>query len=346
MTGDWQGPDPAAWRRWLWAYPRDWRDRHGEALLGTALDVADAAGRDRPTRREVADLVTQGLATRVTFLLPSPQVLRPAGTAAVALGGAVAVTALVLGELIPPFWPDELVPPYRPEWAYFASLAGRPGPLSALGPVVYALWLAVLAAVALGQRRTARVLLGAAAVAAVAVLPVAREFGLHRPPQPLLLVLFWCAVLGVVGLRRVPRVTAAWSTAGGVVLVATATLVSGGPPALLPAALEEATRWEDAYETFPFYAGEAGAVTGLLLMLGVLAALLAASAARRPHLVLAVLLLAPASLPWSRVHTWDLWVHVNGLGIVEVWTPIALTLPLVAVAADRLWRRRLASPAT
>ena len=337
MTGDWQGPDPAAWRRWLWAYPRDWRDRHGEALLGTALDVADAAGRDRPTRREVADLVTQGLATRVTVLLPSPQVLRPAGTAAVALGGAVAVTALVLGELIPP---------YRPEWTYFASLAGRPGPLSTLGPVVYALWLAVLAAVALGQRCTARVLLGAAAVAAVAVLPVAREFGLHRPPQPLLLVLFWCAVLGVVGPRRVPRVTAAWSTAGGVVLVATATLVSGGPPALLPAALEEAIVWEDAYETFPFYAGAAGAVTGMLLMLGILAALFASSAARRPHLALAVLLLAPASLPWSRVHTWDVSLHVNGLGIVEVWTPVALTLPLVAVAADRLSRRRLASPAT
>ncbi|ABW10656.1 hypothetical protein Franean1_1202 [Parafrankia sp. EAN1pec] len=57
------GPE-TAYRRLLLCYPRRWREARGEELLGTLLDGAEAAGRTRPSRAEVVDLVVHGLATR------------------------------------------------------------------------------------------------------------------------------------------------------------------------------------------------------------------------------------------------------------------------------------------
>jgi hypothetical protein len=312
----------------LWAYPRRWREQHGEALLGTALDAADAEGRDRPTRREVADLVVHGLATRTGLLLPSPRVLHPAAVAAVVLGSALALTALVLGEL---------APPYRPNPEFYTSLEGRWGPFSTVGPALYLVWVTAVGALALGRHLVARCLLALAALVAVALVPLAAQLDVNRPPRALLLGLAWCAVLGAAGLGHAPRATASAAVTGAVGLVAIATLASGGPPALLPPAVDEATRWADTYQTFPFYGGIAGAVTGVVLMLVAAVALLVVLARRRPLLVLAVLLVAPGTLPWTTATQRVYW-NVMGEGVDRLWTHAALALPLVALVADRLSR--------
>ena len=40
--------------RWMHAYPPTWRRDHGEALIGTFLDAAEARGGTGPTRRRPA----------------------------------------------------------------------------------------------------------------------------------------------------------------------------------------------------------------------------------------------------------------------------------------------------
>lgn len=54
-----------AYRRAILAYPRAWRREHGEVMLGTLLDAAEAAGRVVPTLRELASLVAHGLGERL-----------------------------------------------------------------------------------------------------------------------------------------------------------------------------------------------------------------------------------------------------------------------------------------
>jgi hypothetical protein len=320
--------DARHWERWLRAYPRGWRERNGTVLLGTALDVADAAGRDRPTRREIADLVSHGLAVRAGLLLPSPAVLRSAAVAAVILGGTLALTALILGELVPPYRQN-------PELALLIAEAW--GPFTTTGPVLYGLWVSALAALALGRQRWARALLALCAVTAAALIPVAAAFEVNRPPRALLLALFWCALVGATGLRGAPRATAAGALAGAAGLTTAATLASGGPPVLLPAALE--STWADLYETMPFYGGTAGAVSGTLLMVAVLVAAAGAVIARRPHLVLAFLFVAPGALPWDVDEPGFRWAS-EAASTDQLWRSLALALPVLVIAADRLLRRR------
>lgn len=42
--------DEAGYARLLRWYPRHWRERHGQALLGVMLDDAEHHGRARPTQ--------------------------------------------------------------------------------------------------------------------------------------------------------------------------------------------------------------------------------------------------------------------------------------------------------
>jgi hypothetical protein len=107
---------------------------------------------------------------------------------------------------------------------------------------------------------------------------------------------------------------------------------------LLPPAIEESTRWMDALTTFPFYGGRAPAVAGLALMWVAWAALAEAALSRRRHLLLAVMLSAPGTLSWSWTDYADYW-QLPAHGYREHWTTVALLLPLVALAADRWWRR-------
>lgn len=53
------------YRRALRAYPRRWRREHGEAVLSTLLDAAEAQGRDAHAPRELGSLLGHGLGERL-----------------------------------------------------------------------------------------------------------------------------------------------------------------------------------------------------------------------------------------------------------------------------------------
>jgi hypothetical protein len=61
-----QAPDLLArrYRRWLLAYPADYRRERGDELIGTLLDLA-GPGRARPHPLDVLDLLRAGLARRL-----------------------------------------------------------------------------------------------------------------------------------------------------------------------------------------------------------------------------------------------------------------------------------------
>lgn len=80
----------AAYARLLRWYPASWRRTHGDVVLGTMLDAAEAEGRDAPTPAERRDAMIDGLAHRLTR--------RVAIVAAViAVSCAAAAAALMLG---------------------------------------------------------------------------------------------------------------------------------------------------------------------------------------------------------------------------------------------------------
>ena len=156
--------------RWLLlAYPSGYRRARGDELLATALDAADAEGRDRPTFAEGLDLVGHGLALRVRAgrrLPASPGVRDPLAAVAVVLPMLLAARVgrgvhLVLGSLLDPA-PDTSG---RAAALVDVGLAHLPG----------ALWLAVAVVLCLGLTRVAKVIAPiAAAVQLVTVVAAHR----------------------------------------------------------------------------------------------------------------------------------------------------------------------------
>ncbi|GGA68163.1 hypothetical protein GCM10011490_18330 [Pseudoclavibacter endophyticus] len=55
----------ARFARLLRWYPKGWRERNGEVLLGAMLDEAERNGRDRPTAAEWRSAVVHGLGARL-----------------------------------------------------------------------------------------------------------------------------------------------------------------------------------------------------------------------------------------------------------------------------------------
>lgn len=57
----------ARYRRLLRWYPRIWRAAHGDVLIGTAMDAAEAEGRSRPTTAEARSMALHGFGERFTL---------------------------------------------------------------------------------------------------------------------------------------------------------------------------------------------------------------------------------------------------------------------------------------
>jgi hypothetical protein len=136
----------ARYRRLLRAYPPAWRRRHGEALLGTLLDVDDARGGTGPTPGEAGDLVIRGLGARLAYLAPGRSTRELASATALAVGTGLAVVCVVLGE-----W-----------WAgldgAYGSWDGRDGPavwwpFPSAAPAYFLLWPLTLVALVAGRGR-------------------------------------------------------------------------------------------------------------------------------------------------------------------------------------------------
>lgn len=146
--------DDTPWRSALRSYPASWRERHGEAMLGTLLDEAEAQGRTEPTLGERLSLMRSGLAVRMIGWMP-PAARDALATASAATGFALAVTFAVFSGFTPRI--DASLPPDAQPLGAQAS----PGLIAA------ALWVIAFALILCGAARIARIALAAAVVAGV-----------------------------------------------------------------------------------------------------------------------------------------------------------------------------------
>lgn len=80
--------------RW---YPASWRRSHGEVVLGTMLDVAEAQGRDAPTRGERRAAIVDGLAHRLDRRIAIGAAVAAVGTAALVWAAQLTVSAVAAG---------------------------------------------------------------------------------------------------------------------------------------------------------------------------------------------------------------------------------------------------------
>ncbi|MEV7227068.1 hypothetical protein AB0M79_08595 [Polymorphospora sp. NPDC051019] len=178
------------YRRLLWAYPKDYRARRGDEIVGTYLELA-GTDRRRPSPADAVDLLRGGL--RQHLRMAGPDVVAGAHLAAVlALATAVAMAAiwLVYFEL----------GPREP-----LSIPLQFGPFWSLGAVPWIAWLAVGLVAVVAPRRRVRIGIGAAIVLTGAVVPASVLTGTIRPP---LFVLLPQIALGLVALALPARPTA------------------------------------------------------------------------------------------------------------------------------------------
>jgi len=153
----------ARYRNALRWYPPVWRAANGDAMLGTLLEQAADEQRAHPAPGELADLRIHGMRerARATVTIVPVDGRRTASAAVVGLGAGFSLFFLAAYE----FGPFD-----RPNPAEY----GLPTFGAALSPgaVVYAVWLVAFVLAAFRWDRTARVALGAAALASALLYPV------------------------------------------------------------------------------------------------------------------------------------------------------------------------------
>jgi MFS family permease len=179
------------------AYSPGWRREHGEALIGTLLDAAEAHDRDRLTWAELADTVVQGLLQRSRLVTHSGPA-RLLGRTGLLVGGALALTGLILGELAPQYSARAAAAQALMERQHrLYPVPGPLGPFPTTGPVLYLAWIALLLAALFGRAWLIR-RLAVIAVLLAAVLTLSENVGLNRPPLTMLALLGWAAALVAV----------------------------------------------------------------------------------------------------------------------------------------------------
>jgi hypothetical protein len=217
-------------RRALRTYSPGWRQEHGEALIGTLMDAAEADGRETLSRAEVADTMMQGLIQRGR-VITGGQLPRLLGLLGLVTGTALAMAALILGEMAPTYGridpgTKHLIVQQEADW-----LPGPLGHFHTSGPALYLVWLGLAVAMLLGRIRLARAL-AVLTIVLAAMLPVAHHFlGVVRPPLGLLFSLNVLAAC--VAFAHWPAPTAR-RAARAALMVSVVVLAIGLPIALFP----------------------------------------------------------------------------------------------------------------
>jgi hypothetical protein len=217
-------------RQALKAYSPNWRRAHGDALIGTLLDTADAQGRDHLTHRELADVILQGMLQRGR-VLTSTAIVHLFGMCGLLFGGGLALSAMVLGELVPRYAPDGADMMALMMHFQALGLPGPMGPFPTSGPVVYLVWVALVLSSLLGRVRLIRPCGALAVSAAAASLTMSHAIGLTRPPTTLLILLGGSAALVTLVPWR-PNTAISGSTLA--VLAAVTTTAVGLPGVIGP----------------------------------------------------------------------------------------------------------------
>ncbi|MGH3713945.1 MAG: hypothetical protein ACRDT4_10870 [Micromonosporaceae bacterium] len=191
------------YRTLLRAYPKSYRERRGEEILGTLLDTA-GPGQSRPSLADATDLIAAGVRQRLA-VDAVPSLHRGLLLAApLALGLAAGLSLF--------FWLGTELAPFRP------LAEQRVGPFMTLAPVAYVAWLlAVLAPLAV-PRFGRRPWIGLALVATLAVPLVALLSPYGAPPGYVTALLAGLGLVALAGDVAPARQGAA--VAGGMLAVA------------------------------------------------------------------------------------------------------------------------------
>lgn len=195
----------AAYWRLLRFYPRGWRRHRGAELVSVLLDVALAAGRDRPTARDRVELFVFGLLARWEAIFAAVPVRmrdQAVDISSVLLFG-VTVCVVAFGEVT--------------AWRAGPS----PHPWVGMGPSTGQVPLAVLLVAfvcrLLAFRVTAQVLFLAGALLTPVAVLVGKVFGLDRPPAALMVVLSVAAAVSAVSAPMPRSRRRAWRAVAGAV---------------------------------------------------------------------------------------------------------------------------------
>ena len=302
-------PQYRAALRW---YPRGWRRRNEEVMVGTLLDVADADGRTTASRDELRDLRRSGLAARADALLPGAIRDR---VAAISLGAGTAISlALLTAQAWAPF---SDVPASLPGLPGFYGDRGMPDHVIWQLLIHPGLWIAAALATFAGVTWLARILLVASIPASIIGIVLTDGPDDLRPSFFLLVTLAVLALMTCTG--RAPR---RW------LLIATAISVAG------------VASWLAFSQPFGERYFPRGGLVDLIASPWPTLVLLAAGvvlAIRGRRLALAALLVA--AIPWLVLLLGDLiWFNVSDFGwpgVYVVSTIVVVAVPVLILVAVR-----------
>ena len=183
-------------------YPRAWRERNGQVVVGTLLDMASAQGRNAPTLAERVDLAVNGILIRLGIFLPTT-VRDGVTTVALSTGAAFALVY---------FWFSGWAPLAvdRKNQLELYSF----GPFMNPGVILCAVWLVALTCALLAWNRASRVALTVSILIAVAIPWTNRLVPEWNGPSSTNLgFLVILALLALSGSPRSrPRLTLAFAT--------------------------------------------------------------------------------------------------------------------------------------
>jgi MFS family permease len=175
----------------LW-YPSSWREQNADAVVGTLLDEADAAGRTQPRLTELASLAINGLVARLRGDGIMGTISRD-HLATLALGAGLALTLImfVTSEWAPWATEPNHLDPMFPAFGPFASAA----------VIINFLWFAAFGLMLAGFVPWGRLVLVLAGVGSIAAIVLVNETPLlyARPPASALSFLIVLAVLACSG---------------------------------------------------------------------------------------------------------------------------------------------------
>ena len=204
----------AQYRSALRWYPRSWRQRNEDVMVGTLLDVADADGREAPTRGELRDLRRSGFAARAEGVLAARIRDRVAG---IALGAGTALAlALLTGQAWSRWAPTDS--PWPQAWLWTSPELRAPDGVVWQLLIHPALWVLAAVATLAGWTAVARILLVVSVpVSAIALFLPDVSF-LLRPSVGTLAMMAVLALVGCIG--RPPRRWQLGATGIAAVLIA------------------------------------------------------------------------------------------------------------------------------
>lgn len=202
--------------RW---YPRSWRTRNEDALVGVLLDVAEAQGRDTISRRERLSIVSHGVSSRLDRVI-SPDVRDAGSTITLTAGLGISLGVFLMSTWAP--------------WGNHTGSSGSwPEPTGAFhdtGFLFAGLWVISVIAALTTHWGVGRVALIVSVGAALVTPQIFTGYsGLLSLDYPTLTLLVGCACVAVLGRPRL-GLSSVGATCGWFLTTLAVYVTSNGTP--------------------------------------------------------------------------------------------------------------------